>query len=44
MNMMEVYVAWAEVFFQLLSDPAGAMQKPEIGAILKVGRCSFTLG
>jgi len=38
MSMMEVWVAWAEVLFQLLSDPAEAMQKPEIANILKVGR------
>ena len=31
MNMMEVWVAWAEVLFQLLTDPAGAMQRPEVG-------------
>jgi hypothetical protein len=42
MNMMEVWVAWAEVLFQLLTDPAGAMQRPEIGAILKASKDAIT--
>ena len=41
MNVMEVYVAWMEVFFQLLSDPAGALQKPEIGKILKASTAAI---
>ena len=34
MNMMEIYAAWCETFFQLFYDPAGAVQKPEVGQIL----------
>ena len=35
MNMIEIYVAWMEVFFQMFNDPAGTLEKPEFQAILK---------
>ena len=34
MNMMEIYAAWCETFFQLFFDPEGALQKPEVQQIL----------
>ena len=42
MNLMEVYVAWMEVFFQFLQDPAGALEKPEVGKLIKAAKAPIT--
>ena len=35
MSMIEIYAAWLEVFYQMITDPATAMNRAEVGAFLK---------
>ena len=42
LSYIEVYVAWMEVAYQILTDPAGALGSPEFGKILATCRTAFT--